>query len=158
MEKHKKIKDFIIPVQEHPHLPYWGTLKEAVVQLNLAYEQGHQAVLVFDEAYQLVGMLSQKDILQALGPKLAHRHKESAPLLWNEQSQNGIRDRLSRPIKDFMSKAKTTLELEDPILKAAQTMLQNGDVISPVMDGNKLIGVARLKDLFHEITNLVLTL
>jgi CBS domain-containing protein len=158
MERHKKIKDFIIPVHEHPHLPYWGTLKEAVVQLNLAYEQGHQAVLVFDEAYKLVGMLSQKDILQALEPKLAHRLKESAPLLWNELSQSGIRDRLSRPIKDFMSKAKTTLDLEDPILMAAQTMLQNGEVISPVMDGDKLIGVIPLKDLFHEITNLVLTL
>ena len=158
MEKHKKIKDFIVPVHEHPHLPYWGTLKEAVVQLNLAYEQGYQVVLVFDEAYKLVGMLSQKDILQALDPKMGHRYKESAPLLWNELPQSGIKDRLSRPIKDFMSKAKTTFGAEDTILKAVQTMLQNGDVISPVMDGNKLIGVVRLKDLFHEITNLVLTL
>lgn len=157
MEKHKKIKDFIIPVHEHPHLPYWGTLKEAVVQLNLAYEQGHLTVLIFDEAYKLVGLLSHKDILQALEPKSGHRNKEGALEIWNEPLQSAVKDRLNRPIKDFMSKAKTTLSVEDPILKAAQRMIQNGDVISPVTDGDKLFGVVRLKDLFHEITNLVLT-
>jgi CBS domain-containing protein len=158
MERHKKLKDFIIPVHEHPHLPYWGTLKEAVVQLNLAYEQGHLTVLVFDEAYKLVGLLSHKDILQALGPKSGYRLKEGVLEVWNEQIQSAIKDRLGRPIKDFMSKPKTTLSSEDLILKAAQRMIQDGDVISPVTDGDKLIGVVRLKDLFHEITNLVLTL
>ena len=66
MEAKKKVKDLIIPLSEYPHMPYWGTLREAIVQLNVAYESNHHAVLVFDEAYKLVGMLFQKDILKGL--------------------------------------------------------------------------------------------
>jgi CBS domain-containing protein len=159
MEKfNKKVKNFMIPLNEHPHMPYWGTLKEAIVQLNLAYEMGHHIILVFDEAYKLVGILTQKDILKGLDPKFAQPNKAGAPLDWNELIQTGINHRLSRPIKEFMSEVKVKLAAEDPILKASRIMIHHQSSVLPVMEKEKLIGVVRMRDLFHEITNMVLNL
>ena len=36
----KKVKDLIIPLTDYPHMPYWGTLREAIAQLNVAFETG----------------------------------------------------------------------------------------------------------------------
>ncbi|MEE9418419.1 MAG: hypothetical protein V3W43_03010, partial [Desulfatiglandaceae bacterium] len=74
METKKKVKDLVIPLSEYPHMPYWATLREAIAQLNVAFETGHHTVLVFDEAYKLVGMLLQKDILRGLEPKFAEHY------------------------------------------------------------------------------------
>jgi len=57
METKKNINELVIPMSEYPHMPYWATLREAIAQLNVAVAPGHHTVLVFDEAYKLVGML-----------------------------------------------------------------------------------------------------
>lgn len=158
MERTRKVKDLIIPLSEYPHMPYWGTLKEAIVQLNVAYETGHHTVLVFDEAYKLVGMLTQKDILRGLEPKFAKHYEEGVPVAWDDLLKAGSEKRLSSPIKEFMSEVMAKLEAEDSILKASHIMLLKDTYLLPVMEGEKLIGVVGMGDLFHEITNAVLNL
>lgn len=154
----KKIKDLIIPLSDYPHMPYWGTLKEAIVQLNVAYETGHHTVLVFDEAYKLVGMLLQKDILKGLEPRFAQHYEEGVPIAWDDLMQIGSEQRLDQPIKAFMSEVTARLDIEDNIMKASHVMLHKGAYLLPVMEGTKLVGVVRMGDLFHEITNAVLNL
>ena len=158
MEAKKKLKDLIIPLSEYPHMPYWGTLREAIVQLNVAYETGHHAVLVFDEAYKLVGMLFQKDILKGLEPKFAQHYEEGVPIFWDDLLKTASERQLGRPVKEFMSKAKLTIGADDNILKVSHIMLQEDSHLLPVMEGDKLIGVLRMSDLFHEITKVVLDL
>ena len=152
----KKIKALIIPLSEYPHIPYWGSLREAIVLLNVAYESSHHAVLVFDEAYKLVGMLFQKDILKGLEPKFAQHYEDGVPIFWDSLLKAGSKKRLERQVKDFMSKAKITIGVEDSILKASHIMLEEETHLLPVMEGDKLIGVLRMSDLFHEITKAVL--
>ena len=158
MEAKKKIKDMVIPLSEYPHLPYWGTLREAIVQFNAAYEIGHHAVLVFDEAYKLVGILLQKDVLKGLEPKFAQHYEDGVPIFWDELLQTGSEKRLARPVKEFMSEVKATIDIDDSILKASHIMLQEDNYLLPVMEGDKLIGVLRMDELFHDITNTVLNL
>ena len=158
MEAKKELKDLIIPLSEYPHMPYWGTLREAIVQLNVAYETGHHAVLVFDEAYKLVGMLFQKDILKGLEPKFAQHYEDGVPIFWDDLLKTGSEKQLGRPVKEFMSKAKFTIGVDDSILKASHIMLGEESHLLPVMEGDKLIGVLRMNDLFHEITKAVLDL
>lgn len=157
-EKHKNLKDLIIPLSDYPHMPYWGTLREAVAQLNVAYETGHHTVLVFDEAYKLVGMLSQKDILRGLVPKFAEHYSEGVPIFWDDLLTSAGEKRLTLPIKEFMSRVKSTGSADDSVLKAAHVLLQENAYLLPVMEEGKLIGVARMGDIFHEITNAVLKL
>ncbi|MEW5722738.1 MAG: CBS domain-containing protein [Thermodesulfobacteriota bacterium] len=158
MAKSKKVRDLIIPLSEYPHIPYWGTLKEAIVQLNLAYETGHHTVLVFDEAYKLVGLLLQKDILRGLVPKFARHYDEGVPIAWDDLLAAGAGKRLGGEVKEFMSGATTRLDAEDSVLKAAHLMVEKDTYLMPVMEGDRLIGVVRMGDLFHEITNAVLEL
>lgn len=158
MENLKNISDLIIPLSEYPHMPYWGTLKEAIVQLNVAYETNHHTVLVFDEAYKLVGILHQKDILRGLEPKFTQHYNSGVPIAWDDLLRSSGEKRLSLSVKEFMSEAKAKLEVNDSILKASHLMLQNDVFLLPVMEENKLIGVVRMGDLFHEITNAVLNL
>jgi CBS-domain-containing membrane protein len=158
MEAKKKIKDMVIPLSEYPHLPYWATLREAIVQFNAAYEIGHHAVLVFDEAYKLVGMLLQKDVLKGLEPKFAQHYEDGVPIFWDELLQTGSEKRLARPVKEFMSEVKATIDIDDNILKASHIMLQEDNDLLPVMEGHKLIGVLRMDELFHDLTSTVLNL
>ena len=158
MDVKKKIKDMVIPVSEYPHIPYWGTLREAIVQFNAAYEIGHHTVLVFDEAYKLVGMLLQKDVLKGLEPKFAQHYEDGVPIFWDELLQTGSEKRLVRPVKEFMSEVKAIIDIDDSILKASHIMLQEDNDLLPVMEGDKLIGVLRMDELFHEITSTVLKL
>jgi len=157
-ETEKRLKDLLIPLSTYPHMPYWGTLREAIAQLNLAYETGHHTVLVFDEAYKLVGILSQKDILRGLVPKFAEHYNQGVPVFWDDLLAAGSEKRLKLPIQDFMSRVKVTGEAEDSILKAAHILLQENAYLLPLMENGKLIGVVRMGDLFQEITNVVLKL
>jgi len=154
----KKVKDLVIPLSEYPHMPYWGTLREAIAQLNVAFETGHHTVLVFDEAYKLVGMLLEKDILRGLEPRFAEHYKEGVPILWDQLLKSGVEKQLDRPIKEFMSDAKATVEVEDKILKASHIMVHENLYLLPVMEEDRLIGVVRMGDILHAITNAVLEL
>ena len=154
----KRLKDLLIPLSDYPHMPYWGTLREAIAQLNLAYETGHHTVLVFDEAYKLVGMLSQKDIIRGLVPKFAEHYEEGVPVFWDDLLTSGSQKRLALPIEQFMSRVKAMGDAEDSILKAAHVLLQENTYLLPIMENGKLTGVVRMGDLFQEVSNAVLKL
>ena len=158
MEAKEKIKDLVIPLSDYPHMPYWGTIKEAIVQLNVARETGHNTILVFDEAYKLVGVLSQKDILKGLLPKFTQHYEDGVPIFWNELLKTGSEKQLARPIKDYMSGVKATIDAEESILKASHIMLHEDTYLLPVMERENLIGVLRMDELFHDITSTVLKL
>jgi len=55
-----------------------------------------------------------------------------------------------------MSEAEVSVDAEDSILKASHMMLHEDAYLLPVMEGEKLVGVVRMGDLFHHITNAVL--
>ena len=182
----KKVKDLVISLSEYPHMQYSGTLREAIGKLNEAYETGHHTVLVFDED-KLVGMLSEKDILKGLDPRFARHYEVVIPMFWDQllESKEGCEKRLGRPVKEFLlddtgkvdiqnaiytsilkiwdhTKAgwqfrTVTIDAEDNILKAAHILLQEHVYILPVVEEGKLIGIVRMGDLFHEISQFVLS-
>jgi predicted transcriptional regulator len=154
----KKIGDLIRPLGDWPHMPYWGALKEAIVQLNISHETGHDTVLVFDEAYALVGLLTQKDVLKALDTKDSGGSKQGVPVSWDDMLKPDIQERLSRPVQDFMSKVKTKFDAGDSILSVSRIMSDKGVCMVPVLEANRVIGVVTMGDLFHEITNAILKL
>jgi predicted transcriptional regulator len=57
-----------------------------------------------------------------------------------------------------MSPVTATLDADDNILKASHIMVDRNAYLLPVMEGDKLIGVVRMGDLFHQITNAILAL
>jgi len=154
----KTIGDLARPLGDWPHMPRWGALKEAIVQLNVSHEAGHDTVLVFDEAYNLVGFLTQKDVLKGLDPERPGRSKRGVPVSQDDLLKPHIQERLARPVKDFMSKVKIKADAADSILSVSRVMSEKGTCMVPVLKENRVIGVVTMADLFHEITNAVLKL
>lgn len=76
MEK-LKVRDLMVPLDEYATVSQDSTLYEAVLALEKAQEKLdrdrymylHRAILVFDGAGEIVGKVSQLDVLRALEPK-----------------------------------------------------------------------------------------
>lgn len=155
MSEQKKIRDLFISIAEYPHMPYWSTLKEAIVQLNVAYGTGHHTVLVFDEAYRLKGLLHQSDLLKGARPEYAELCPPDVEIKW-EDLETSAAKQLDRPIEEFMSPFDVAAGVEDHLLKAVHLMINNNINVLPVRESGKIVGVLRMHDLFHEITEFLL--
>lgn len=158
----KKVRDLVIPLADYPHMPYWASLKEAVVQLTLAQqgrgpEERRRKVLVFDEAYKLLGILTQRDILRGVEPKFARDMKEGGSPLWEDLFSTASQQQAKKPIKEFMAPVGSTIQADDGLLKASHVMVQESVDLVPVMDGGKVLGVVRLDDVFREISKTILS-
>jgi CBS domain-containing protein len=154
-KQEKKVRELVIPLADYPHMPYWASLKEAVVQLTLAQqgrgpEERRRKVLVFDEAYELQGILTQRDILLAAAPGL-----DGKPPAW-EEFLAGLGEQSAQPIKNFMAPLAAMAQADDGLLAVCHLMVGKGVDLVPVMDGGKLLGVARLDDLFSELSRTIL--
>ena len=69
------VKELMVPLAEYATVPEDATLYEIVLALEEAQQEfdqsryRHRAVLVFDQKRQVIGKISQLDILKALEPK-----------------------------------------------------------------------------------------
>lgn len=170
MANSKTVKDLLIDVFEYPHIPYWFSIKQAIgiaKKSLLSSEKCHHpmAVLVFDEKYNLLGILSLKDILRGLEPKFlkattkaqVHVEDESGlSMLWDTLFDKDSKEMAERPVSEVMIPAKLFVHSDDPITKAAYLMIHNDLVLLPVLEDKKFVGVVRMKEIFNELSDAVL--
>ena len=139
MAKRKVVKDLMIDVFEYPHVPYWFTLKQAIMVIKKSLIGTEKcihplAVLVFDEKYNILGTLTLNDILKGLESK----------------------EKAERPVSEVMTQAKVFVEPDDPATKAADFMLDNDLVLLPVVENKKkFVGVVRMIEIFDELTSAI---
>jgi len=138
MSTGKVVKDVMIDVFEYPHVPYWFTMKQAIMVIKKSVIGTEKcihpmAVLVFDEKYNILGTLTLNDILKGIESK----------------------EKVESPVSEFMVPAKFFVEPGDPISKAAELMLKNNLVLLAVIeeDKKKFIGVVRMIEIFDELTS-----
>lgn len=171
MANSKTVKDLLIDVFEYPHIPYWFSIKQAIgiaKKSLLGSEKCHHpmAVLVFDEKYNLLGILSLKDILRGLEPKFlkettkaqGHVEDESGlSLLWDTLFDKGSKEMAEHPVSEVMIPVKFFVHSDDPITKAAYLMIHNDLVLLPILEDKKFVGVVRMKEIFNELSDAVLS-
>jgi CBS domain-containing protein len=162
----KKVKDLMIPLEDYPHIPYWFTLRqamaivrEAAVKFEGSFEP--RAVLVFDEKYQLLGILTLRDIIRGLEPRFLKetdliKADPSLTVLMGDLFGPGMKEQSQKPVSEVMSPIKVTVNGDDPIVKALFLMIKGNVGVMPVMMDSKVAGMIRLSDLFTEISKLVL--
>ncbi len=162
----KKVKDLMIPLEDYPHIPYWFTLRqamaivrEAAIKFEGTFEP--RAVLVFDEKYQLMGMLTLRDVVRGLEPKFAEdkgliKSDPSLAVLVGDMFGPGMKEASQRPVSDVMSPIKVTVNGDDPITKALFLMIKENVGMMPVLQDNKVVGMVRMNELFKEISDVVL--
>jgi CBS domain-containing protein len=166
MSQTKKVKELMIPLEDYPHIPYWFSLRqamaivrEAAVKFEMTFEP--RAVLVFDEKYQLMGILTLRDIIKGLEPRFLQetnlvKGDPNLAILMGDLFGPGLKEASQKPVSEVMSPIKVTIQGNDPIAKAIFVMIKEDVGLMPVMEGGKVMGMIRLSDLFKVISDLVL--
>ena len=161
------VKELMIDVFEYPHIPYWFTIKQVIGVIRKSLIETEKCVhprvvLVFDEQYNLIGLVTLKEILQGLEPKLKPaetNNAEIAPiddasLLAFETSMfsEGAKRLMDKPVSDVMTQINIFLSPEDSVVKAALLMLHHNLMVLPVLENKKkFVGVVRIPEVFEAI-------
>jgi CBS-domain-containing membrane protein len=162
----KQVKDLMIPLEDYPHVPCWVTLRqamaffrEAAIKLGGSFEP--KAVLVFDERYQPMGMLTLRDIVKGLEPRVMEvaglaEADPNLTALPGDLFGPGMRETSQKTVGEVMSPIKVTVRGQDPIAKAILLMIREHVGLLAVIQDSKVAGIIRGSDLFIEIMHLVL--
>jgi len=176
------IKDIMVTLEDYATVSEEATLYEAVNDLEKAQKRfdenkyRHRAVLVYDSQGNIIGKLSQLDVLKSLEPK----YEGIGDL--NNLSRYGVdAERIRQMIKDY---GLWKQPLDDICRKAATVKVKEiirsptqGEYIDEnatlneaihhliigqhqsllVKRGDKIVGLLRLTDVFKEITTLMKT-
>ena len=166
MPNQKKVKDLMIPLEDYPHIPYWFTLRQAMAivrEAAIKFEGSFEprAVLVFDEKYQLMGILTLRDIIKGLEPRFLKetslvKMDPSLTVLMGDLLGPNMKEASQRPVSEVMSPIQATIDGEAPIVKALYVMIKENVGMMPVIQDNKVAGMIRMSDLFGEIAKVVL--
>ncbi len=173
MNERKKASDLMIPLDSYPHVPYWFTLRQVTAIMEKAQSSdrpgrpvGARFVLVFDEAYSLLGIVRRRDLLRGLGVDAiesggtAQTAVGSLSLSEQGASWDGvigqIRKQAERPISEVMRPIHATVDLEDELLKVISTMVEQNVSMLPVLREGVVVGVIRSAEVFQQIASLIL--
>ncbi len=177
------VKDLMVPLDEYATVTDRATLYEAVLALEEAQEKcqslpyKHRAVLVYNaKKDQIVGKLSQLDIIKALEPKYGEmgdikslsrfglsRQFISSIMehnyLWQKPLTDICRKAADIKVKDFMhTPAEGEYINRDASLEMACHQLVLGHHQSLlVTSGDKIVGILRLTDVFNAIFQVMKT-
>ena len=162
----KTAKDLMIHLEDYPHIPYWFTLRQAMAivrEAAIKFEGSFEprAVLVFDEKYQLMGILTLRDILKGLEPRFLQdtslvKGDPGLTVLVGGLFGPNVQQQSERPVSEVMSPIKLTVNAEDSLPKALYLMVKEHVGLTPVLEAGKVAGMLRLSDLYAEFSRLVL--
>jgi len=148
MPQEKKVKDFMIPLEDYPHIPYWFTLRQAMAIVREASSKFEgsfepRAVLVFDENYQLIRMLTLRDIIKGLGPRFLKesgliKADPSLTVMMGDLFGPGLKEASQKPVSEVMSPIRVTAKAEDPL---AMMIMENVGMMPAMKDGKVALGL-----------------
>jgi len=172
----KQVKEIMVPMETYPHIPYWFTLRQAIVEMEPAVLDSNAnkslprlSLLVFDEKYQLLGVVRRRDLMRGLDPEALQSasldfHKKLPHPEQDSSSQKPFFDRLMKTIQeraeslvsDVMLPVKATVDQEDSLIHVVYEMVENDLSFVSVLEGKEVVGIVRIEDVFHEVAKLVL--
>ncbi len=170
----RRVGEIMIPLKDYPHLPVWSSVRDAVELMHRAEltVRGRKSlprvIFLFDLDGSIAGTVRRRDLMRGLEPKflvsqpLEYRLKlfdvEVDPGLSElsfDKVVKGIREQADRPVTDVMCPLERTIDYDDHIMKAVYAMVSHSLSILPVVQDNKVVGVIRTVDVFHELAELV---
>jgi CBS domain-containing protein len=168
----KKVAELMIPLEDYPHIPYWFTLRQAMAivrEAAIKFERTFEprSMLVFDEKYHLLGILTLRDILRGLAPKFNQGAVDQMPAdfdldsavaaLEGDISGPRVKETSQTVVSEVMSPIEVTVDTGDSVAKALFLMIKKDLGRIPVMQAEKVVGIVRLSDLFQEVSDFVLS-
>lgn len=104
-------------------------------------EGGFHHLLVVEEG-ELLGVISDRDVLRAISPFLDTYTEEHRDV-----------QTLTQPASEVMGTDLITVAPDTEINEASNRLLDHGISSLPVVEGNELVGIVTTKDLLNHYTN-----
>jgi len=175
--KIKTAGEFMVPLDQYPHINHNATLREAMEILESAQVEHKgmfstpRMLLVFDDIHQLVGVVRRRDILRGLMPALFRDHKtiygipnsqlgiQSDPNL-TEMMYEGIikhmREGVGMKVHEVMRPNIRWVNHDDHLPKAVFYVVSENVSLLPVLKDGHVVGVLRSIDILHEVDRLLM--
>ena len=166
------IREVMIPIEDYTALNQGNTIEEAIFKVRESFssqiatsklmETGHRSLLVFDDSGKIIGILSIRDLLKALRPAYLGAPKPSmadsiqySPMFWSGMFKKEVKQLAAKKIKDVMSPAPSTVDIDANLMEAAHTMITLEKRRLAVTRAGDVVGVIREQDLFFEIDRIL---
>lgn len=174
--KKKLVRELMVPLAKYATVSEEATLFEAVIALEKAQEKfdqsryPHRAVLIYDKEDNVVGKVSQLDVLKALEPKYGAMGIEGSLSRFGltKQFQKTMFEQLrfwDKPMDDICRKAARIkvkefmytpgegeyINEDETMDKAINQLVMGHHQSLLVMKGDKIVGILRKTDVFMEI-------
>lgn len=153
-----KVKDIMEPIKN------WLTpemsLREAVGVMR-STKRGHglsvNGIVVLDQAMNLVGIVSTKDILRIIIPAHAFFEERLSDISWESIRREKSMIAQSMSVSKIMTEDVRVIAAEETLLRCADIFLTEQIRRLPVVrsDG-KVVGVVYLRDVYNALTKLLL--
>lgn len=149
----KRVRDVMHPVGHFPRVGCRATLREAIRVLKQGGYPAVDLVLVTDNGHEgeeaIVGFLTPRQIVRGLEPEF-FQHEE-APVLWsglfNELCERG----LDKEVSEVMAPFPGSIHKNSSLIKALYLMDSLGTRRLAVSDGQDIVGVIALADIYEEV-------
>ncbi|MHB8415013.1 MAG: CBS domain-containing protein [Acidiferrobacteraceae bacterium] len=123
------------------------TLRDVAILMVFYHISG---LPVVDENHTLRGVISEKDVLRAMYPKVGEAMK-MAQMPRFEDLEHEYRDVLDMPTSTYMTESVFTVGPEDPILRAVAEMFAHKIRRIPVAIAGKLVGILSIGDVHKAV-------
>ena len=130
------------------------TIAEAVKHFQIAIEDEQKKVfglMVTDEDYHLVGMLSMYDILLFIQPKHVHIWGEMEDINPSQLYDEQLDKVKSILVGDIMTTEVVTITTGSHLMVIADIMIKKHIRRLPVVDGPEIVCIVYVSDVFHHL-------
>jgi len=173
MSERKNMVDIMTPIEQYIHVPFWHSIRQAMAALARGPQKEecsspNRVVLVFDNAYNLVGAVRRLNLLKGLEPSFLHTEEKedskmhfsikddvSLSIVDDDKMEHNIKRRSERPIEDVMEPIQETLDENDTLTKAVFKMAKVPVGVIPVLSENSVVGIVTVDELFKAVSEIV---
>jgi len=167
-------RELYVPIEKYPHMTSDSPVSDAIALMHKALVEctQYRTILVTDNAMHLMGYLSMRDLIRAVGPDFLSKKEPSyhgnqpfqfiaqdltaLSLIWQEGFTLKIREEIKKPVSQVMTLVQETASFSDPFAKCLYRMLAGDLTILPVIEDDVVVGAVRLVDLFERIARATL--
>lgn len=117
----------------------------------LLYGYRISGVPIVNNEGELVGIVSEKDILKAIYPTYAEFHEDLSRGMDFEEMESRYRDVTDLKAQDLMTKNVIAVTPDTPVLKVASLMVLKRIRRVPVVENKQLVGIVSQGDIHQAI-------
>lgn len=170
-----RAEDVMVPLSSYPHMLHFQTLREAVAIIEKAVIEKPagtslpRSILIFDERYQLLGVVRRRDILRGLEPEFLQNMPLDSRREWFDtgvdpnllevqagKMTSGVRKQGERLVSEIMRPLDAKVNYDDHLARIMHEMVTKHENLLPVIRDNTVVGVVRSVDVFHEVARLII--